>query len=76
MHTTEQLVHELSIPVEGSLEEDLLKLQDDQILEDTVPTNLLIRLDNPAEWLAVYYVPDSAKIRDKVRHKVSRVRCS
>jgi len=57
-----------SIPVNGSLEEDLLQLQDPEILQDNVPAYLLVRLDDPpTEWLAIDYVPDSAKVRDKVR---------
>lgn len=50
----------------GTLEEDLDKLVD--ILEDNVPAYILVRLDDPpTEWLAIYYVPDNAKVRDKVR---------
>ncbi len=53
-------------PSSGSLEEDLDRLGD--LLEDNVPAYVLVRLDKPTtEWLAVYYVPDSAKVRDKVR---------
>lgn len=38
------------------------------ILEDNVPAYVLARLDDPpSEWLVVYYVPDTAKVRDKVR---------
>lgn len=56
----------MSEPVSGSLVHDLNRLQD--ILEDNVPSYVLVRLDEPpTEWLAVYYVPDSAKVRDKVR---------
>ena len=48
------------------MEQDLDKLGD--LLEDNVPAYILVRLDDPTtEWLAVYYVPDSAKVRDKVR---------
>ena len=33
-----------------------------------MPAYILVRLDDPpTEWLAIYYVPDSAKVRDKVR---------
>lgn len=32
-----------------------------------MPAYVLTRLDNPpTEWLAINYVPDSAKVRDKV----------
>jgi len=37
------------------------------IVEDNVPAYILVKLDDPpTEWLAVYYVPDNAKVRDKV----------
>ena len=49
----------------GTLEQDLDRLTD--ILEDNVPAYVLVRLDDPpTEWLAIYYVPDTAKVRDKV----------
>lgn len=55
---------------QGSLEDDLDRL--DTILEDNVPAYVLTRLDAPSgEWLTISYVPDSAKIRDKVRASLS-----
>ncbi|RDX56562.1 actin depolymerizing protein [Lentinus brumalis] len=58
-------------PSSGSLEEDLDKLGD--LLEDNVPAYVLVRLDEPTtEWLAVYYVPDSAKVRDKMLYAATR----
>ncbi|KAK7049335.1 Twinfilin-1 [Paramarasmius palmivorus] len=69
----ESLVHDLSIPVEGTLQEDLEKLQDDSILQDDVPAYILAKLDDPSsEWLAIYYVPDSAKVRDKMLYASTR----
>jgi hypothetical protein len=63
---TESLVHDGSINVHGSFEEDLATLQ--EILEDDMPAYLLVRLDDlSSDWLIIYYVPDSAKVRDKVR---------
>lgn len=54
-----------SVEPTGTLEEDLNRLGD--ILEDSVPAYVLVRLDDPpSDWLAVFYVPESAKIRDKV----------
>lgn len=54
-----------SVNQSGSLLEDLDRLGD--ILEDNVPSYVLTRLDDPpTEWLAISYVPDSAKVRDKV----------
>lgn len=61
-------MHDLSLDASGSLQDDLLKLQQDDVLQDDVPAYILARLDEPpTEWLAISYVPDSAKIRDKVR---------
>jgi twinfilin-like protein len=64
----ESLVLDHSIPVSGTLEEDLNVLQDDTILQDNTPAYILAKLDQPsADWLAIYFVPDNAKVRDKVR---------
>lgn len=52
-----------STPANGSLEEDLDKLGD--ILQDDVPAYILTKLDESG-WLAISYVPDNAKVRDKV----------
>lgn len=37
-------------------------------VEDNVPAYLLVRLDTTAssDWLAISYVPDTAKVRDKM----------
>ncbi|KAF9068699.1 hypothetical protein BDP27DRAFT_1421687 [Rhodocollybia butyracea] len=57
----ESLVPDQSVPIEGSLQEDLSMLQD--LLLDNVPAYILAKLDEPSpEWLAIYYVPDSAKM--------------
>ena len=62
----ESLVPDGTHPSTGTLEQDLDKLGD--LLEDNVPAYVLVRLDDPpSQWLAVHYVPDSAKVRDKVR---------
>lgn len=52
-----------SVSIDGSLEEDLDKLGD--ILQDDVPAYILAKLDESG-WLAISYVPDNAKVRDKV----------
>lgn len=57
----------------GSLDEDLDRLA--HILEDDVPAYVLARLDDPAgEWLVVFYVPETAKVRDKVHRSMTRPR--
>ncbi|TFY83243.1 hypothetical protein EWM64_g771 [Hericium alpestre] len=69
--TVELLVLDSTVPVEGTFESDLAKLQD--LLEDTVPASVLVRLEEPpTEWLAIHYVPDSAKIRDKMLYASTR----
>ena len=54
-----------SIAPSGTLEQDLNNLVN--IIDDNVPAYILVRLDDPhSEWLALFYVPDTAKVRDKV----------
>ena len=60
-------------PVQNDFSADLNLLQD--ILEDDVPAYVLAKLDDPpSQWLAITYVPDTAKVRDKV--SVSYVRAT
>ncbi|CDO72895.1 hypothetical protein BN946_scf185002.g80 [Trametes cinnabarina] len=67
----ESLVPSHTVAPSGTLEEDLDRLTD--ILDDDVPAYVLVRLDNPqSEWLAVYYVPDTAKVRDKMLYAATR----
>ncbi|KAJ7349164.1 hypothetical protein DFH08DRAFT_864589 [Mycena albidolilacea] len=66
----ESLVHDLSVPVRGSLEEDLGQL--DEIIHEDIPAYLLTKLDDSTEWLVIYYVPDTAKVRDKMLYASSR----
>ncbi|KAF7353635.1 Protein tyrosine kinase [Mycena venus] len=70
----ESLVHDLSVPIGGSLQEDLAQLQNsDEIIQENTPAYLLTKLDDPpAEWLVIYYVPDTAKVRDKMLYASSR----
>ena len=63
--SVESLVPDDSIAPSGTLEQDLNNLAN--ILDDNVPAYILVRLDDPpSEWLAVFYVPHTAKVRDKV----------
>jgi len=67
----EYLVPDQSIPKSGSLEDDLDTLGD--ILEDDVPAYVLVRLDDPSSaWLALFYVPDTARVRDKMLYAATR----
>lgn len=62
----ESLTPDEIIPPSGTLDQDLDNLA--TIVEDDVPAYVLVRLDEPpSDWLAIYYVPDNAKVRDKVR---------
>lgn len=60
----ELLVPDTSIQLSGTFEQDLALLND--ILEDNVPAYVLARLDS-SDWLAIFYVPETAKVREKVR---------
>ena len=63
----ESLVHDLSIEIKGSLQEDLLILQDEDVLPKDISAYVLAKLDAPSlDWMIVSYVPDNAKVRDKV----------
>lgn len=63
---TEKLVPDGTTPMSGTLEEDMEGLQ--ELLQENSPAYILARLDGSASaWLAITYVPDSAKVRDKVR---------
>ena len=61
----ESLVPDGVYPQTGTFEDDLDKLGD--ILEDNVPAYVLVRTDETqSDWLAIYYVPDTARVREKV----------
>ncbi|KAH9857081.1 actin depolymerizing protein [Lenzites betulinus] len=67
----ESLVPSETVAPSGTLEQDLDRVVD--ILEDNVPAYVLVRLDDPpTEWLAINYVPDSAKVRDKMLYAATR----
>lgn len=64
---SESLVHDLSIEIKGSFEDDLQSLQDEDVLPTDLPAYILAKLDAPSlDWVVVFYVPDNAKVRDKV----------
>jgi hypothetical protein len=64
----ESLVHDLSIDIKGSFEDDLQNLQEEDVLPKDLPAYILAKLDAPSpDWMIVFYVPDNAKVRDKVR---------
>ncbi|PCH38158.1 actin depolymerizing protein [Wolfiporia cocos MD-104 SS10] len=67
----ESLVPDGTTPPSGTLEADLDNLG--SILDDNAPAYVLVRLDDPpSEWLAVYYVPDTAQVRDKMLYAATR----
>lgn len=59
----EALVPDQTWPKTGDLKTDFEHVQD--YVEDNVPAYLLVRLDS-ADWLSISYVPETAKIRDKM----------
>jgi twinfilin-like protein len=68
----ESLVHDLSIEIKGSLQEDLQTLQDEDVLPKDFSAYVLAKLDAPSpDWMILLYVPDNAKVRDKVRFYIS-----
>ncbi|KAF7295362.1 Protein tyrosine kinase [Mycena indigotica] len=67
----EALVHTSSIPVQGSFQEDLQLLDSEDILQANTPAYLLTKLDDN-EWLVIYFVPDTAKVREKMLYASSR----
>lgn len=68
----EFIVLDSTTPRQSDLSADLNLLQD--ILEDDIPAYVLAKLDDsPSQWLAITYVPDSAKVRDKVKSNCTRV---
>jgi twinfilin-like protein len=61
----EALVTDTTVPPSSTLENDLNSLQ--SLLDDNVPAYVFVRLDDPpTAWLAIHYVPDTARVRDKV----------
>ncbi|KAF5373181.1 hypothetical protein D9758_001635 [Tetrapyrgos nigripes] len=66
----ESLVHDLSVPLQGTLESDFANLR--EILEDNVPAYVLAKTDSPNQWTAIYYVPDTAKVREKMLYASTR----
>ncbi|KAJ6606467.1 hypothetical protein DFH09DRAFT_1017484 [Mycena vulgaris] len=71
----ESLVNDLSVPTRGSLQDDLSQLQDTDIIQEDNPAYILARLDKddpPAEWILICFVPDSARVRDKMLYASSR----
>lgn len=67
----ETLVAATTIPPSGTLEQDLDKLAD--VLEDRVPAYVLARTDKPgSDWLAIFYVPETSEIRDKMLYAATR----
>jgi twinfilin len=64
---TESLVVDSAIPISATFQDDLACLQDESVLPIDSPAYILAKLDDSPDWLAIFYVPDNAKIRDKVR---------
>ncbi|PPQ77527.1 hypothetical protein CVT25_011324 [Psilocybe cyanescens] len=70
----ESLVHDISIPIDGSFEQDLEQLQRDDILPADSPAYILAKVDPPSsDWISIYYVPDTAQVREKMLYASTRV---
>jgi twinfilin-like protein len=58
--------------MKGSFQEDLQNLQDEDVLPKDLSAYVLAKLDAPSlDWMIISYVPDNAKVRDKVRFYIS-----
>ncbi|PPR08099.1 hypothetical protein CVT24_010560 [Panaeolus cyanescens] len=68
----ESLVHDGSIPSTDSLEDDFAKLLDQEFLSDDIPAYVLVKLATSQEWLFISYVPETAKVRDKMLYASTR----
>lgn len=69
--SNESLVPAATIPPSGTFQQDLDKLV--EVLEDNVPAYVLARTDKPgSDWLAIFYVPDTSKVRDKMLYASTR----
>ncbi|KAF7985003.1 hypothetical protein HWV62_9988 [Athelia sp. TMB] len=73
----ESLIHDISVETAaGNLAGDLEKQKAENVLQldDNIPAYILARLDEPNNdsWLAISYVPDTAKVRDKARFHSSQ----
>ncbi|KAF9644470.1 actin depolymerizing protein [Thelephora ganbajun] len=69
--SNESLVPAATIPPSGTFQQDLDKLVD--VLEDNIPAYILARTDKPgSDWLAIFYVPDTSKVRDKMLYASTR----
>ncbi|GAB5590817.1 Twinfilin-1 [Umbelopsis nana] len=71
----ESLIENGQIPVSGSFEEDFSELQ--KYLDQSQPAFVLVRLDSKSSageynWLFVAFVPDNAKVRDKMLYASTR----
>ncbi|TDL24739.1 actin depolymerizing protein [Rickenella mellea] len=54
-----------NIPIEGSFDDDMEKLQ--HLVEDNVPAYILVNLESPeSEWLLVSYVPETSSVKEKM----------
>ncbi|KAG5646698.1 hypothetical protein DXG03_002688 [Asterophora parasitica] len=71
----ESLVWDRTIPVAASFEDDLALLQAPDVLEDSVPAYILAKVA-PSDWINISYVPDSAKVRDKMLYASTRASLS
>ncbi|KAI8069934.1 hypothetical protein BC940DRAFT_296514 [Gongronella butleri] len=70
----EALACTASMPVKGSFDQDFAEIVG--YLEDKTPSYVLVRMDDKAnqeyQWLFLCYVPDNAKIRDKMLYASTR----
>lgn len=66
---SEAIVQEQYINLNSDLADDLNLLQ--EILQDDEPAYILAKQDHVPQWLLITYVPETARIKDKVGSAVS-----
>ncbi|KAM3580875.1 Twinfilin-1 [Umbelopsis sp. WA50703] len=71
----ETLIENGQSPVSGTFEEDFGEVQ--KYLDESQPAFIVVRLDSKSsageyEWLFISYVPDNAKVRDKMLYASTR----
>ena len=63
-------MHDRAFDIAGSFTDDIDILQDNEFLPPDSAAYILAKLDPPSspDWLSIFYVPDTANVREKVRN--------
>ena len=70
----ESLVLDSRIDAAASFEDDLAILQNDDVITEDGPAYILAKMDPPStDWTPFFFVPENAKVRDKVNYSLRRL---